>query len=156
LKGGGLPQILWPQESATGDKKYMVGILVVTHGRLAHELLETTRIIVGKSVDHIVPISVGWNDDTVDIQKTIASSINKIDQGDGILILTDMFGGTPSNISLSFLSEKVEIITGVNLPMLIKIVNIGDRMNLKELAQAIYDQGRKSIYLASEILSMKK
>jgi mannose PTS system EIIA component len=134
----------------------MVGILVVTHGRLAQELLETTRIIVGKSVDHIVPISVGWNDDTVDIQKTIASSINKIDQGEGILILTDMFGGTPSNISLSFLSEKVEIITGVNLPMLIKIVNIGDRMNLKELAQAIYDQGRKSIYLASEILSMKK
>jgi PTS system mannose-specific IIA component len=134
----------------------MVGILVVTHGRLAQELLETTRIIVGKSVDHIVPISVGWNDDTVDIQKTIASSINKIDQGDGILILTDMFGGTPSNISLSFLSEKVEIITGVNLPMLIKIVNIGDRMNLKELAQSIYDQGRKSIYLASEILSMKK
>lgn len=134
----------------------MVGILVVTHGRLAQELLETTRIIVGKTVDHVVPISVGWNDDTVDIQKTIASAINKNDTGDGILILTDMFGGTPSNISLSFLSEKVEIITGVNLPMLIKIVNVGDRMNLKELAQAIYDQGKKSIYLASEILSMKK
>jgi mannose PTS system EIIA component len=134
----------------------MVGILVVTHGRLAQELLETTRIIVGKPVDHVVPISVGWNDDTVDIQKTIASAINKNDTGDGILILTDMFGGTPSNISLSFLSEKVEIITGVNLPMLIKIVNVGDRMNLKELAQAIYDQGKKSIYLASEILSMKK
>jgi PTS system mannose-specific IIA component len=134
----------------------MVGILVVTHGRLAQELLETTRIIVGKPVDHIVPISVGWNDDTVDIQKTIASSITKMDQGNGVLILTDMFGGTPSNISLSFLSDKVEIITGVNLPMLIKIVNIGDRMNLKELSQAIYDQGRKSVYLASEILSMKK
>lgn len=134
----------------------MVGILVVTHGRLAQELLETTRIIVGKTVDHVVPISVGWNDDTVDIQKTIASAISKNDTGDGILILTDMFGGTPSNISLSFLSEKVEIITGVNLPMLIKIVNVGDRMNLKELAQAIYDQGKKSIYLASEILSMKK
>ena len=134
----------------------MVGILVVTHGKLAQELLETTRIIVGKTVDHVVPISVGWNDDTVDIQKTIASAINKNDTGDGILILTDMFGGTPSNISLSFLSEKVEIITGVNLPMLIKIVNVGDRMNLKELAQAIYDQGKKSIYLASEILSMKK
>ncbi len=134
----------------------MVGVLVVTHGKLAQELLETTRIIVGKPVDHIIPISVGWNDDTVDIQKTIANSINKIDLGNGILILTDMFGGTPSNISLSFLSEKVEIITGVNLPMLIKIVNIGDRMNLKELAQSIYDQGKKSIYLASEILSMKK
>jgi mannose PTS system EIIA component len=134
----------------------MVGILVVTHGKLAQELLETTRIIVGKQVDHVVPISVGWNDDTVDIQKTIASAIHKSDTGDGILILTDMFGGTPSNISLSFLSEKVEIITGVNLPMLIKIVNVGDRMNLKELAQAIYDQGKKSIYLASEILSMKK
>jgi mannose PTS system EIIA component len=134
----------------------MVGILVVTHGRLAQELLDTTRIIVGKTVDHIVPISVGWNDDTVDIQKTIASSITKLDLGEGVLILTDMFGGTPSNISLSFLSEKVEIITGVNLPMLIKIVNVGDRLNLKELAQAIYDQGKKSIYLASEILSMKK
>jgi PTS system mannose-specific IIA component len=134
----------------------MVGILIVTHGRLAQELLETTRIIVGKSVDHIVPISVGWNDDMADIQKTISSSIAKIDQGDGLLILTDMFGGTPSNISLSFLSDRVEIITGVNLPMLIKIVNVSDRYNLKDLAHLIHEQGKKSIYLASEILSMHK
>lgn len=134
----------------------MVGILVVTHGRLAQELLETTRIIVGKSVDHLVPISVGWNDDMADIQKTISSSIAKLDQGEGLLILTDMFGGTPSNISLSFLSDRVEIITGVNLPMLIKIVNVGDRYNLKDLAHLIHEQGKKSIYLASEILSMHK
>lgn len=134
----------------------MVGILIVTHGRLAQELLETTRIIVGKSTDHIVPISVGWNDDMADVQKNITSSVAKVDQGQGVLILTDMFGGTPSNISLSFLSDKIEIITGVNLPMLIKIVNVGDRFDLKELAQVIFDQGKKSIYLASEILSMQK
>jgi PTS system mannose-specific IIA component len=133
----------------------MVGILVVTHGKLAQELLETTRVIVGKTTDHIVPISVDWNDDTADIQKTIASAIGKVDQGKGVLILTDMFGGTPSNISLSFLSDRVEIITGVNLPMLIKIINVGDRYELKELAQLITEQGKKSIYLASEILSMK-
>jgi mannose PTS system EIIA component len=134
----------------------MVGILIVTHGRLAQELVETTRIIVGKNVENIVPITVDWNDDMSDIQKTISSAISKVDQGNGVLILTDMFGGTPSNISLSFLSEKVEIITGVNLPMLIKIVNVGDRYTLKELAQMIHEQGKKSIYLASEILSLKQ
>jgi mannose PTS system EIIA component len=134
----------------------MVGILIVTHGRLAHELVDTTKTIVGKNVENMVPISVGWNDDMADIQKTISSAISKVDQGQGVLILTDMFGGTPSNISLSFLSEKVEIITGVNLPMLIKIVNVGDRYNLKELAQLIHEQGKKSIYLASEILSLKQ
>ena len=133
----------------------MVGILIVTHGRLAHELVETTKVIVGKNTDHIVPISVDWNDDMADIQKTIATAITRVDQGKGVLILTDMFGGTPSNISLSFLSEKVEIITGVNLPMLIKIVNVGDRYELQELAHLITEQGKKSIYLASEILSMK-
>lgn len=134
----------------------MVGILIVTHGRLAHELVDTTKTIVGKNVENMVPISVGWNDDMADIQKTISSAIAKVDQGKGVLILTDMFGGTPSNISLSFLSEKIEIITGVNLPMLIKIVNVGDRYNLKELAQLIHEQGKKSIYLASEILSLKQ
>jgi PTS system mannose-specific IIA component len=134
----------------------MVGILIVTHGRLAQELLETTKIIVGKSLEHVVPISVGWNDDMADVQKIISSTITKFDQGDGVLILTDMFGGTPSNISLSFLSDKVEIITGINLPMLIKIMNVGDRYKLKELAHLITDQGKKSIYLASEILSLHK
>ena len=134
----------------------MVGILIVTHGKLAQELVETTRIIVGKNVENIVPITVDWNDDMSDIQKTISSAISKVDQGNGVLILTDMFGGTPSNISLSFLSDKVEIITGVNLPMLIKIVNVGDRYTLKELAQMIHEQGKKSIYLASEILSLQK
>jgi len=134
----------------------MVGILIVTHGKLAQELVETTRIIVGKSVDHIIPISIGWNDDMADIQKTIAAAIAKVDQGDGVLILTDMFGGTPSNISLSFLSEKVEIITGVNLPMLIKIINVTDRYGLKELSHLIHEQGKKSVYLASEILSLHK
>jgi mannose PTS system EIIA component len=134
----------------------MVGILIVTHGKLAQELVETTRIIVGKNVENIVPITVDWNDDMSDIQKTISSAISKVDRGNGVLILTDMFGGTPSNISLSFLSEKVEIITGVNLPMLIKIVNVGDRYSLKELAQMIHEQGKKSIYLASEILSLKQ
>lgn len=134
----------------------MVGILIVTHGRLAHELVDTTKTIVGKNVENMVPISVGWNDDMADIQKTISSAITKLDQGKGVLILTDMFGGTPSNISLSFLSDKVEIITGVNLPMLIKIVNVGDRYNLKELSQLIHEQGKKSIYLATEILSLKQ
>lgn len=134
----------------------MVGIVIVTHGRLAQEMVETTKIIVGKNVDHIVPITVGWNDDMADIQKTISSAIAKVDQGDGVLILTDMFGGTPSNISLSFLSDKIEIITGVNLPMLIKIVNVGDRYALKDLAHLILEQGKKSIYLASEILSVKQ
>lgn len=140
----------------TKETEAMVGIVIVTHGRLAHELVETTKIIVGKNVDHIVPISVGWNDDMADVQKIITSTIAKVDRGDGVLILTDMFGGTPSNISLSFMSEKVEIITGVNLPMLIKIVNVSDRYHLKELSQLITEQGKKSIYLASEILSLQK
>ena len=88
--------------------------------------------------------------------KEISTAMKKLDQGQGVLILTDLFGGTPSNISLSFMKEgKVEVITGVNLPMLLKLPDIREGMSLKEFAQNIKDYGIKNISLASEVLSKK-
>jgi PTS system mannose-specific IIA component len=91
-----------------------------------------------------------------EIKKEISSSIKKLDRGQGVLILTDLFGGTPSNISLSFLKEgKLEVVTGVNLPMLLKLYDKRHEMNLAEFALYIKEYGRKNIYLASEVLSKK-
>ena len=99
----------------------MIGILVVTHGKLATELVNAAKMIVGE-LENVQAISIGWNDDVNEARERIRSAIKKIDFGHGVLILTDMFGGTPTNISLTFLEKgRTEIITGVNLPMIIKL-----------------------------------
>jgi PTS system mannose-specific IIA component len=118
-------------------------------------LIKAADLIRG-SLKGIVPISVDQTKGVEDLKKEISTAIKKLDQGQGILILTDLFGGTPSNISLSFIKEgKVEVITGVNLPMLLKLPDIREGMSLKEFAQNIKDYGIKNISLASEILSKK-
>ena len=129
----------------------MVGVLVITHGDLGQELIKAAELIKGK-YDGVLPVSVDSNKGVEDIKKEITSAIKKVDKGDGVLILTDLFGGTPSNISLSFLKEgKVEVVTGVNLPMLLKL-DIRKEKNLTDLSYFIKDYGRKNISLASEIL----
>jgi PTS system mannose-specific IIA component len=129
----------------------MVGILVVTHGSLAEELVKAARRIVGE-VDELRAVVIDWDDDVAVAGKVIGDAVKKLDTGQGVLILTDMFGGTPTNISLSFLTEgKVEIITGVNLPMLIKYCNLKDRDDLRSVADRIQEQGRKGIYIASDV-----
>ena len=129
----------------------MVGVLVITHGNLGQELIKAAELIKGK-YDGVLPVSVDSNKGVEDIKKEITTAIKKVDKGQGVLILTDLFGGTPSNIALSFLKEgKVEVVTGVNLPMLLKL-DIRKEKNLTDLSYFIKDYGRKNISLASEIL----
>ncbi len=133
----------------------MVGVIVVTHSALADELLLATQQIVG-DIEGMEPISIDLTEPPEEIRERIRRGIKKVDRGKGVLILTDMFGGTPSNVSLSFLEKgKVEVVTGVNLPMLLKLATLRDEMPLEELASFIANYGKKNIHLASEVLEKK-
>jgi PTS system mannose-specific IIA component len=130
----------------------MIGALVVTHGHLGQELVAAAEMIVGE-ISHIKAVSIGWHDDVNDAQKEIEKHITEVDSGSGVLLLTDMFGGTPSNIALSFHSPGVvDVVTGVNLPMIIKIANQKEGDTLESLARTVRDQGRSSIAMASDFL----
>ena len=130
----------------------MIGALVVTHGHLGQELVAAAEMIVGE-ISHIKAVSIGWHDDVNDAQKDIERHIAEVDSGKGVLLLTDMFGGTPSNIALSFHNPGVvDVVTGVNLPMIIKIANQKEGDTLESLARIVRDQGRSSIAMASDFL----
>ncbi|MBI4851609.1 MAG: PTS sugar transporter subunit IIA [Acidobacteria bacterium] len=134
----------------------MVGGIVVTHGRLAIELVSAAEIIVGQ-IQHITAVSIGWNDEVEQGFYEIERAIKKVNQGKGVLILTDMFGGTPTNVAMTFSRpQEVEIITGVNLPMIIKLASQQKDESLDDLARRVKDQGQKNIYLASEVMSTKR
>jgi PTS system mannose-specific IIA component len=133
----------------------MIGGVIVSHGKLAEELLNALTIIIGEAVN-IEAISIGWYDDVEESKKKISKSLKRVDQKNGIVIFTDMFGGTASNLSFSFLkNDQVEIITGVNLPMLIKFLSLQRSNNLKEVVKKVVEQGKKNIHLASALLSSK-
>lgn len=130
----------------------MIGALVVTHGHLGQELVAAAEMIVGE-ISHIQSVSIGWHDDVNDARKEIEKRITEVEDGRGVLILTDMFGGTPSNIALSFHDPgKVDVVTGVNLPMIIKIAGQKEGDSLDSLARIVRDQGRSSIAMASDFL----
>lgn len=130
----------------------MVGIVIVTHLKLGEELLAVAELIVGK-LKQYQAVSINPTDGVEEIREKISEAIRHVDRGKGILILTDMFGGTPSNISLSFLEYgKIEVITGVNLPMLLKLSTYEGEGDLTGLANFIKTYGQKNINLASEIL----
>jgi mannose PTS system EIIA component len=134
----------------------MIGGIIVSHGRLAEELLNALTIILGEA-PNIEAISIGWYDDVEDSKKKISQCLKRVDQKNGVVIFTDMFGGTPSNLSFSFLRDnQVEIITGINLPMLIKFVSLQRSNNLKDVAKKVVEQGKKNIHLASALLSSKR
>jgi PTS system mannose-specific IIA component len=133
----------------------MAGILIAAHCNLAQELLSAAEMIVGK-MKNVEALSIDTEEEVGKIRKGIQTALKRVNDGTGVLILTDMFGGTPSNMSLSFLEdEKVEVVTGANLPMLIKIGTMTEKLSLKELASMIRDYGRKNINLATEILNRK-
>jgi PTS system mannose-specific IIA component len=135
----------------------MIGILVVTHCRLGDALLEATEFILGERPDAVTAISIDINEDAQKLRNKIADKIKKLKSDEGILILTDMFGGTPSNLSYSFLEEgRIEVISGVNLPILIRAVNVRKKQPLSELAANLEVYGKKSISLASGILKGNK
>jgi PTS system mannose-specific IIA component len=134
----------------------MIGGIIVSHGKLGEEFLNALTIILGEA-PNIEPISIGWYDDVEDSKRKINASLKKVDQKSGVVIFTDMFGGTPSNLSFSFQKEGVvEIITGVNLPMLIKFCSLQRSNSLKDVARKVIEQGRKNIHLASALLAAKQ
>ncbi|MCL2669237.1 MAG: PTS sugar transporter subunit IIA [Syntrophaceae bacterium] len=133
----------------------MVGVLITTHGNLGIELIKAAEMICG-SLKGIIPVSIDQSKGVEELKKEIRTAIKKLDQGQGVLILTDLFGGTPSNLSLSFLKEgRIEVITGVNLPMLLKVTDAHEGAELKDIALQVKEYGIKNISLASEILSKK-
>lgn len=135
----------------------MVKIIVVAHFGLAEKFVEVAEKIVGRKPTNMQAISVDPGSDVEEINQTITKAIKKADGNDGILILTDMFGGTPCNMSLAFLKEgAVEVLTGLNLPMLIEVLDAKQNgKTLAQLARDIQSLGQKNICLASEILSAK-
>ena len=133
----------------------MIGVVVVTHGQLATELLNAAETIVG-DLPRFAAVSIGWHEDTEDARGEIEQAIARVRHDDGVLILTDMFGGTPSNLAMTFLSDRVEVITGVNLPMLIKLADAGQRADLLTAAREIREQGKAAIWVASDLLRGEK
>jgi PTS system mannose-specific IIA component len=130
----------------------MIGALVVTHGHLGQELVAAAEMIVGE-ISHIKAVTIGWHDDVNDAQVEIEKHLSEVESGSGVLLLTDMFGGTPSNIAFSFHNPgTVDVLTGVNLPMIIKIANQKEGDTLQSLARTVRDQGRSSIAMASDLL----
>ena len=135
----------------------MTGILIITHKQLGKSLIEAAAFIIGKQPKALEAISIDLNENAQKLRDKIARGIKKVDQKKGVLILTDMFGGTPSNLSYSFLEEgQVEVLSGVNLPILIKALNIRNDTDLSNLALRLEKFGKKSISLASGILKGNK
>ena len=133
-----------------------IGGVIVSHGKVATELVAAAETVVG-ALNHIAAVSIGWNDDVESAKNEIAEAIRKVGKGKGVLLLTDMFGGTPTNISAMFLGdETVEIVTGVNLPMVIKLASQNKDFTLQEMAMEVESQGKQSIYRASELLAPPK
>jgi PTS system mannose-specific IIA component len=134
----------------------MIGVVVVTHGQLATELVNAAETIVG-DLPQFAAVSIGWHEDTQDARLEIAQAIARVQREKGVLILTDMFGGTPSNLAMTFLGEdKVEVITGVNLPMLIKLAGLKEQADLLAVAREMREHGRNAIWVASDLLRGEK
>ena len=135
----------------------MIGIVIVTHSQLGDALIEATEFIIGKRSEALVSVSIDLNESAEVLRRKIADGIKKVESKDGVLILTDMFGGTPSNLSYSFLEEgKIEVISGVNLPILIQAANTRAKLDLPKLAVKLEAFGKKSISLASGLLKGNK
>ncbi len=130
----------------------MIGLVLVTHGRLAQEFIHALEHVVGKQ-DQMEAICIG-PDDKMEVRRIeIAAASARANTGDGVIILTDMFGGTPSNLAISLLEEgKIEVVAGLNLPMLVKLVRVRRDCNLHKAAAAAQDAGRKYINIASQVL----
>lgn len=134
----------------------MVGAIVITHGSLAASLMEVAESITGK-IEKVKIVSVMRSDTTESIRSALSGSIKDVNSGSGVIIFTDMFGGTPTNVALSLLEDgKVDVITGVNLPMLIKFIGNRTEKSLSEVALLLKEYGQKSIVLAGDMLKDKK
>ena len=135
----------------------MVGVVLVTHGRLGEELLSTAQGIIGK-LEAAASVGVGSSETMEQIRENLSKAIDGVDAGDGVLVLTDMFGGTPANLALSLLDERrVEVVTGANLPMVLKLSTARDSpATLGEIAHLIAGYGQKNIVHASDLLGARR
>ena len=130
----------------------MIGIVLVTHGRLANEFCDALVHVVGPQ-QQITSIAIGANDDMENRRQDILDAVEQVESGDGVVILTDMFGGTPSNLAISIMRPgEIEVLAGVNLPMLIKLASIRPESDIKTAIEAARESGRKYINIASELL----
>jgi mannose PTS system EIIA component len=132
----------------------LIGVVVVTHGQLATELVNAAEMITG-DLPRFAAVSIGWHDDVETAREAIAAAIERVrgDQQPGVLVLTDMFGGTASNLGMTFLEAgRVEVITGVNLPMLLKLASLRTSSDLADAARAIRESGRNNIWVASDLI----
>ncbi len=135
----------------------MIGIVIVTHSNLGEALIEASEFILGSRPEAICAVSIDISESADKLRKKIADGLKKVDRKQGVLLLTDMFGGTPSNLSYSFLEEgRIEVLSGVNLPMVVKAVNSRENMALAEMATVLESYGKKSISLASGLLKGNK
>ncbi|MGD9044899.1 MAG: PTS fructose transporter subunit IIA [Desulfobacterales bacterium] len=135
----------------------MIGIVIVTHSQLGDALIEAAEFIIGSRPEALVSVSIDLSESAEVLRRKIADGIKEVKSKDGVLILTDMFGGTPSNLSYSFLEEgKIEVISGVNLPILIQAANTRAKLDLPKLAVKLEAFGKKSISLASGLLKGNK
>jgi mannose PTS system EIIA component len=129
-----------------------VGVVVVTHGQLAAELVNAAEAIVG-DLSNITSVSIGWHDDVDVAREEIGAAVARVATPVGTLVLTDMFGGTPSNLAVTFLApDRVEVVTGVNLPMLLKIANLRAVSDLREIARTVREHGRGAVWVVSDLL----
>jgi PTS system mannose-specific IIA component len=133
-----------------------IGGVIVSHGQVANELLSAAETVVGE-LRHIMAVSIGWHDDVEVARKEIERAIKQVSAGRGVLLLTDMFGGTPTNISAMFIKQdEVELVTGVNLPMVLKLATTNGDVTLSEIAKSVEEQGKQSIYRTGALLEIHK
>ena len=134
----------------------MIGLVLVTHGRLAEEFVSATEHVVGPQ-DNVQAICIDSDDDMEHRREDILKAVKAVDDGDGVIVLTDMFGGTPSNLSISIMDKaKVEVIAGINLPMLIRLASVREAADLEAAVEQAQEAGRKYISIASHILTGEK
>lgn len=141
------------EQAASQDDLRKVAGVIVTHGHLAGELLAAAEMIVGP-ISHITAVSIGWHDDVDAARDEVQRAITRVSQGAGVLLMTDMFGGTPTNIASMFLDDgRVEVVTGINLPMVIRLASHSGQGPLNEIARRVCDLGRQGIYVAGDLLT---
>lgn len=146
------PDVLTTADATRKPLVLPVGVVVVTHGQLAAELVNAAEAIVG-DMANIAAVSIGWHDDVGHAREEIGAAIERVATEIGTLVLTDMFGGTPSNLSVTFLQPgRTEVVTGVNLPMLLKLANLRETVDLKAIARTVREHGQSAVWVASDAL----
>ena len=141
-------------QKSKAETHQAIGGVIVTHGHLASEFIAAAEMIVGRPMPHVTPASIDWHDDIDVARQELERAIARVSQGSGVLLLTDMFGGAPTDIASMFRGDTgIEVVTGVNLPMILKLAEAQPDQSLTEVAQRIRDSGKEGIHLAGELLA---